>query len=34
MDKGSDKVNALNVYEVKPIRREFNYKFSAADVFN
>jgi len=37
MDKGSgnvDKSNAINVYELKPIRRDFNYKFSAADVFN
>lgn len=34
MEKGVDKSNAINVYEVKPIRREFNYKFSAADVFN
>ena len=36
MEKGSnvDRSNALNVYEVKPIRREFNYKFAAADVFN
>lgn len=34
MDKGLDKNTALNVYEVKSIKREFNNKISAADVFN
>lgn len=35
MDRGKiDKNSPLNVFEIKPIRREFNYKLSAADVFN
>ena len=35
MDKGKlDKKSPLNIFEVKPIRREFNYKLLAADVFN
>jgi len=35
MDKGKiDKNSHINVFEIKPIRREFNYKLSAADVFN
>ena len=35
MDKGKiDKNSPINVFEIKPIRREFNYKLSAADVFN
>lgn len=29
-----DKSSALNVYEVKQIRRDFNFKFASADVFN
>lgn len=35
MDKAKlDKNSPINVFEIKPIRREFNYKLSAADVFN
>ncbi len=35
MDKGKiDKNSPINVFEIKPIRREFNYKLTAADVFN
>lgn len=35
MDKGKfDRTSPIQVFETKPIRKDFNYKLSAADVFN
>lgn len=36
MDKGKiDKTSgSMNIFEVKPIKRDFGYKITAADVFN
>ena len=35
MDKGKvDKNASMNIFEVKPIKRDFGYKLTAADVFN
>lgn len=35
MDKGKlDRTSPIQVFETKPIRKDFNYKLNAADVFN
>ena len=35
MDRGKvDKNSPVQVFEVKPIRHNFNFKITAADVFN
>jgi hypothetical protein len=35
MDKNKiDKSGSINIFEVKPIKRDFGYKITAADVFN
>jgi len=34
MDRGKDKNSPIQVFEVKPIRRDFSFKLTAADVFN
>jgi hypothetical protein len=37
MKEGENKVDksmAINVFEVKPIKKDFSYKITCADVFN